>query len=137
LKKLIDEFIRQNDTILHFKDTTGRDYEHADKVLPDFANFLSQTKFNAALGVDFANVLQLSNDKNIFEQYELSDISKLFASLLKVQCFNLDTYVDAAHFEWAVMDNKNKATSIASEGIKRAKDKIEELQRLLDSINND
>lgn len=72
-----------------------------------------------------------------FEQYELSDISKLFASLLKVQNFNLDTYVDPARFEWGVMDDKDKATAIVSEGIQRAKEKIEELQRLLDTIHND
>ncbi len=135
MKKLIDDFIKQNDTIHGFLDTTGRDYENANKVLPLFADFLRQTKFNAALGVDFGNLLQLSNDSNTFEQYDLSDISKLFTSLLKVQDFNLDTYVDSAHFEWSVMDNSDKAKSIASEGIQKAKEKIEELQRLLNTIN--
>jgi len=35
------------------------------------------------------------------------------------------------------MDNKEIATSIANESIQRAKDKIEELQQLLNSINNE
>jgi hypothetical protein len=137
LKKLIDDFIKQNDTILGFLDTTGRHYEHADKAIPLFAEVLSQTKFNVAFGVDFANVLQLSHDKNIFEQYDLNDISKLFASLLRVQAFNLDTYIDASNFEWAIMDNRDKAKSIANEGIQKAKEKIQELERLLETINND
>ena len=137
LKKLIDDFIKQNDTILDFLDTTGRDYEQADKAIPLFAEVLRQTKFNVALGVDFANVLQLSQDKNIFERYDLNDISKLFASLLRVQTFNLDTYIDASNFEWAIMDNKDKAKSIANEGIQKAKEKIQELERLLETINND
>ena len=85
----------------------------------------------------WGNVLQLSNDKANFAQYELSDISRLFASLLKVQDFDIDTYVDAAHFEWAVMDNKDKAKSIAKEGIQKAKVKIDELERLLDTLNDD
>jgi hypothetical protein len=137
LKKLIDSFIMQNEVILEFLETTGRDYEQADHVLPKFADLLNRTNFNAALGTDFANILQLSDDKKNFEQFELSDISRLFASLLKVQEFNLDTYVEAAHFESAIMDNKEKATSIAKNGIQKAKNKIDELQRLLETIHND
>jgi hypothetical protein len=137
LKKLIDDFIKHNDTVIDFLHTSGRDYKHADKVIPLFVDTLKQTQFNAALGLDFANILQLSNDKTIFEQYTLSDISNLFASLLKLQDFNLDTYVDAAHFEWSVMDNKEKAQAIANEGIEKAKQKIDELQRVLNSINSE
>jgi len=136
LKKLIDDFIKQNDSILEFLNKTSQDYENADKVIIAFANTLRHTKFNVALGLEFANVLQLSNDKNNFEQYNLDDISRLFATLLRLQEFNLSTYVDSAHFEWSVMNNADKAKAIAVEGIAKSKQKIEQLQQLLDFINS-
>jgi hypothetical protein len=137
LKKLIEDFIKQNESILDFLNTTGRDYENADNIVLLFKDTLLQNKFNAALGLDFANILELLNKKEIIEQYALSDISRLFASLIKLQDYNLDTYVDAANFEWAVMDDAEKGKAIATEGIKKAKQKIEELEQLLDDIRKE
>ncbi|NGM71798.1 hypothetical protein [Sphingobacterium sp. SGL-16] len=137
MKNLIDKFIKQNEIILCFLESKGHDYEQVDTIIPAYVDFLNQTSFNVALGTEFANLLQLSNDKNIYEKFELTDIKNLFLSFLKVQNYNLETYLEAACFEWNVMDNKEIATSIANEGIQRAKDKIEELQQLLKSINNE
>jgi signal transduction histidine kinase len=137
LKQLIDEFIKQNETVSDFLNNTARDFENPDNVIPLFADFLTRTNYNTALGVDFANILQLSNDSNIFERYTLSDISRLFDSLLKIQDFNLETYIEAANYEWAVMDDKEKARSIVMKGIQIAREKMEELEELLETIDND
>lgn len=137
LKNLIEKFIEQNEDIYDFLKSKVFNYKQPDEVISKYVEFLKRTNFNLALGTDFANLLQLSNDKNIYEQFELDDIRKLFLSLLRIQNYNLATFVEAAYFEWNVMNNKEMATSIASEGIQNAKNKIEELQKLLDSINDD
>ena len=137
MKKLIENFIHHNDRIFDFLVNKGQDYENADKVITEFKDVLLQTRFNTALGVDFASVLQFLNGKEVIEQYKLSDISKLFESLLKLQDYNLDAYVDAANFEWAVMDNAEKGRAIAVKGIEKAKQKVEELQKLLDDISKE
>jgi len=134
VKNIIADLINQNNIVFNFLETSGRDYDNADKLIPAYIDLLTKTHFNAALGLDFANLLQLSNDKTIFEQYDLKDISSLFDSLIKLQDFNLDTYVDAANFQWAVMDDADKAERIAKDGIERAQQKIAELRQLLDSI---
>jgi hypothetical protein len=136
LKKIIDDFIDQNDTILTFLDGPGRDYANADKIIPLFVDMLRQTKFNAALGPDFACVLQLSNDKNTFEQYSLADIRRLFIALLRIQDVALDTHLEAANFEWSVMDNSDRAKAIIAGGLDKTRQKIDELNKLLDKINS-
>jgi hypothetical protein len=54
---------------------------------------------------------------------ELIDISRLFDSLIKTQEFNIDAYVEAGHFEWAVMGNKHKAIEIINNGLAKANEK--------------
>ena len=137
MKNIIADFRNENDSISNFLETSGRDYDNADKLIPAYVDLLIKTRFNAALGIDFANLLQLSNDKAIIEQCDLKDISSLFDSLIKLQDFNLDAYVDAANFQWAVMDDADKAEKIAKDGIERALQKITELQQLLDSIKQE
>jgi hypothetical protein len=137
LKKLINDFIKQNESVLEFLDSTGRDYENADKVVSVFADEILRSNFNSAYGIDFANVLQLLNNEEIISQYSLTDISRLFTSLITLQEFNLDTYVEAAHYEWAVMDNTDTAKVLINQGLDNAKRKIAELERLLATINKE
>lgn len=137
MKKLIDDFVKQNETIVDFLDNSRKDYAKADKLIPLFADTLRQTAFNPAMGLEFARLLQLSNDKEIFEQYHLTDISKLFASLLRLQDSTLDTYIDAAYFEWSVMDSSDKARDIIIAGLDKAMKKTNELKQLLDKIDSE
>jgi hypothetical protein len=137
MTNFIDNFIDQNTTVAVFLDEVGRDYAMCDKSLDKFKQFLIDTKYNAALGTDLANFLQCLTKKENYSDFELNDIGRLFDSLLKLQEFNIDTYVEAGHFEWAVMDNKEKATQIIRKGIDRAKEKTEELQRLLNTIEHE
>ena len=136
IKNLVDNFINQNDKIQTFLEDVGSDYKNADKIIPQFVDTLNQTQFNSSLGLDFANVLQLTNDKTLIDQYELTDIQRLFDSLLRFEKLNLDLYVDTAYFEWAVMDNVEKAKEIINLGINNGLQKIAELKKLLDDINN-
>jgi hypothetical protein len=133
LKKVIQDFIKQNETVSDFLQQGMID---GDKI-ELFREFLQQANFNIALGIEFAQALQLVNDKELVETYDLSDIDALFTSLLKTQSDNIDTYVEAAHFEWAVMDDEYKAKCIAEVGITKAKAKITELEKLLEEIYND
>jgi hypothetical protein len=135
LKEIINNFIRQNDTVLEFLENIAGNYKEADYVIPQFNDFLVRSKYNVALGLDYSNILQLSNDEEISNQYDLEDIAKLLDSLIKIQKYNLETFVDAAHFEFSVMNNNLNARKIAESGINNANEKIEELQKLLHQIS--
>ena len=137
MKNFIDNFIDQNKTIETFLDEVGRNYEVSDKYLSAFKDFLIQTKYNAALGNELANFLQCLNKQENFSDFNLNDIGRFFDSLLKLQEFNIETYYEAGHFEWSVMDNKEKATEIIKRGIEKSTEKTKELKRLLDTIEND
>ena len=137
LKKLIDDFVKQNETVVDFIENYSQDYSNADRIIPLLADTIRHTKFNPALGLELARLLQLSNDKEIFEQYQLEDISKLFTSLQRLQDSNLDTYIEAAHFEWAVMNNGDKAKDIIITGLDNAMKKADELKQLLDKIDSE
>ncbi len=137
LKKLIDDFVKQNETVVDFLENYSQDYSNADRIIPLLVDTIGHTKFNPALGLELARLLQLSNDKEIFEQYQLEDISKLFTSLLRLQDSNLDTYIEAAHFEWAVMNNGDKAKDIIIAGLDNAMKKVDELKQLLDKIDSE
>jgi len=52
-----------------------------------------------------------------------------------LQEFNIEYYVEAAHFEWAMLDNSVNAKQLINKGIEKAKQKIEELENLLLEIN--
>ena len=135
MKNYIDNFIDQNIKVLDFLNTIGRDYDNADKNISKFKNFLSESQFNPALAVDLTSCLQLLKNKKNFTDFELEDLSRLFESLIKLEENNLDNYVESAHFEWAVMNNKQKELEITKSGIKIATDKIDELKDILKEID--
>ena len=103
MTNLIDNFIEQNENVTTFLDQVGRNYENADNNLAAFRDFVIQTKYNPILGIDLVGFLQCLNEKENFSSFNLSDLSRLLNSLTKIQEFNIDTYVEAGHFEWAVM----------------------------------
>jgi hypothetical protein len=131
MTELINQFIKQNEAVLEFLEHSRSYYKEADEFIPQFNDFLQRAKFNIALGQDYANILQLSNDEDISGQYQLEDIQRMFDSMLKLQPYNLDSFVDAANFEYSVMDDNAAARKIAEAGIRNAQQKIEELQTLL------
>ncbi len=137
LKELINKFIKKNEIILEFLEHTARNYRDVDYMIPQFNDFLARSQFNIGLGLEYLKILQLSNDEEIFNQFDLEDIQNLFSSLLKTQKYNLEGFVEAANFEYSVMDNKIDARRIAESGISNANEKIEELQKLLHAINKD
>ena len=137
MKEVIENFIRHNKAIADFLESASDSYQEGNDVLLQFAEKLKENQFNIALGNSFADLLQLSNDKSDYEQYSLEDISGLYSCLIQVQDANLDNYVDAAYFEFSVMDKAERAKEIASAGLEKARQKVEELQRLLGSINTE
>ena len=137
MKEVIENFIRHNKAIADFLESASDSYQEGNDVLLQFAEKLKENQFNIALGNSLADLLQLSNDKSDYEQYSLEDISGLYSCLIQVQDANLDNYVDAAYFEFSVMDKAERAKEIASAGLEKARQKVEELQRLLGSINTE
>lgn len=135
MKEVIDNFIRHNKSIADFIERTSDSYQEGNDVLPQFAKKLNESQYNIALGNIFADLLQLSISKSVYEQYSLEDISSLYSSLIQVQEANLENYVDAAYFEFSVMDNAGKAKQIINSGLEKARQTTEELQRLLESVN--
>ena len=137
MSNFIEEFIKQNESVLAFLDLMRRDYVNRDLNFEATKNFLALSKYNAALGVDVANLAQILDKSENYADYDFDDISHLFESLIKLQEFNLKTYLEAGHFEWAVMDKKDKALQIATAGIAKANQAINELSQLCVKIEND
>lgn len=137
VREIIDIYTKHNFDILNFLSNARHDFENPDKIIPLFIEKLKLTQYNSALAIDFLMLLQLSDDKTIFDQYDLEDIKGLFDSIVKLEENNLDIYIEYAHFELAVMDNRNKASELVTIGLTKAKQKIEELESLQKSINND
>jgi hypothetical protein len=134
IKTLIEDCIQQNRELLAYLDSNEINIENSDKLIIEFEQKLKETHFNPIVCAQFAFLLQLSNNEEIFKQYELEDISKLFECLINLEKFNLSHYTEAANFEWAVNDNSAKAIEIIEIGLESARIKIEELNRLKISI---
>jgi hypothetical protein len=134
LKDIINNLIKNNSSILQFIDETEEDYQDGKEVIPLYADTLVKTQYNPALGLGFANVLQLSDNEEFYNQYELEDIGRLYSSLIELQDGNLDAYIEAANFKFAVLDKTDIAKQIATAGIEKAMQKVEELKKLLDLI---
>ena len=137
MQQFINNFIDHNEKIAAFLNTTGQDFKNADKHIHAFTNFLTETRYNAASGTVLANFLQCLDQEKQFSDFQLTDIRRLLESLLQLQPFNIDTYIETAHFEWAVMDDKAKAIACIKKGIDQATAATKELQQLLDNIENE
>jgi hypothetical protein len=129
--------IERNQEIARQLDEIEFDGENADISILNLVKQISGTNYDSALGMKFALALQLSNDKMIFEQYELEDIRKLFASLITISDSNLGLYVESAHFDWAVLDDGENAKATISKGLEKAHIYVEELTKLLREIEGD
>lgn len=139
VREVIDSIIDRNKEIQSFLENEGSGYSNGviDSAAQKYIELLQKWNFNSGLGADFANVLLLINDEKLITQFDLQDVGRLFESLIKLQEYNLDIYVDLAHFEHAIMGNSEYAKQITIEGIKRAKQKVEELESLLQQIEKE
>lgn len=135
IKEVIQAFINQNKEVQNIISELSFESDFSEKVFLDFNEDLLKFKFNPALGLKFALMLQLANENEIIDQFELEDIRHLFNSLLEIQQYNIDLYLESGHFEWAVMDNKENAIKIIDKGIEIALKKVEELRRIQSEIN--
>lgn len=135
IKEAIQAFINQNKEVQNIISELNFESDFSEKVFLDFNENLLKFKFNSALGLKFALMLQVANEKVIIDQYESEDIRHLFNSLLEIQQYNIDLYLESGHFEWAVMDNKENAIKIIDKGIEIALKKVEELRRIQSEIN--
>ena len=106
MDNLIAHFIDQNDKVTSFIEQFGRGYEQADVNIEKLKAFLIETNYSPALAIELTNTLQCLNKAENFANFDLKDLSRLFTSLIKVQEGNIETYLEAGHFEWSVMDNK-------------------------------
>lgn len=137
LKQIIDDFINQNNSIAAFISETNDLYQDRKEVIPMFVDKLKATQFNAELAISFTQILQMSDNKKFYTQFELEDIRRLYDSTLKLQETNIEGYIEAAYFEFSVMDNAPKAKEIITNGIEMATRKLKELKSLLDQINQE
>ena len=136
LKEAIDKIVDRNRQLNAFLNDEGRDYQNADDLVTRYLDKLEESRFNVVLAADFARVLQLLNKQELYDQFKLSDIWMLFQSLIETEPFNLDYYVEAAHFEWSVMDNKERANQIVNDGIDVGNRKLKELAEWKRRIEN-
>jgi len=134
LKQVITNFINHNNSIIDFRNRTSEEYQNGKEVIPIIVSKLEDTKFNSQIGQDFVEILQLSDNEDICNQFDLTDISNLYDSLRKLQEANLETIIESSYFEFSIMDNPTKAKDIAVAGIEMAQRKINELNTLLGKI---
>ena len=137
MSHLISEYIDQNQKLHTFLERHKNKLEQADANFAEFSSMLAETKYNAAMGLVFAKLLQCLDENKNFSAFHLNNISALYESLIDLQMNNLDNYVEAGHFEYAVMDNLAKAQNIVSKGLQVASYKTEELKLLLEKIEQD
>jgi hypothetical protein len=137
LKTVIEDFITHNYSIASFLDRSSDLYQDGKDVIPMFIEKLKETQFSSEIGNSFAELLQLSDDKETYDQFELIDISRLYDSLLKLQETKIDTFIDAGYFEFSVMDNPDKARAIVEAGLNMTKKKAKELEVLLSQIDEE
>ncbi|WP_194778304.1 hypothetical protein [Pararhodonellum marinum] len=134
IKEVIQSFIQQNQEVLNFIS----EVEFENLMVNEFLKYhdgMFKFKFNLAMGLKYSSLLQLTNDKEITDQYELEDIRLLFKSLINFQENNLDVYLESGQFEWTVMDNKENAKKIIDRGLEIAFQKAKELKKLQAEIN--
>lgn len=135
IKDVIEAFINQNKEVQNIISESSIEGHFSNNVILNFNDNLIKSKFNAALGLKFTLLLQLTNKKEITDQYGLEDIRLLINSLLEIQQFNIDLYLESGNFEWSVMDNKENAIKIIDKGLEIALKKVEELKKLQSEIN--
>lgn len=127
MPNFIEDFIEQNSKVQNFLVEYIKDYKNADSNIDKIKQFLVSNRYNAAVGTELACLLQVLNKPENFTDFELGDLRKLFESLIQLENYNLETYLEAVHFEWSVMDNKEKALKIVEDGIARSKEILDQL----------
>lgn len=145
IREHIEKFIEQNNAVLDFLDSipsymldesSSPNFVNEDLLIPKFLKILKESNYNPTLGVNFLITLRLLNNPKFYKQFDFFDLQNLFKSLIELQPYELDMYVEAAHFEWVIMDNEKKAKEIIKSGIEKAKEKITELEKLNEEIND-
>lgn len=134
IKDNIEIQIKRNEDILNFLHEQNLADANADNLINIYFKKMEVWDFESSLTNNLAILLQLSNVEAKYNQYSLEDVRRLFLSSLNLQVYNLETYLELASFENSVMDDIEKAENILDEGIKKAKEKIDELSRLKESI---
>lgn len=135
MKEVITSFSQQNELVAEFIHDSSQNLNDVDTALRAHAEFVKQTQFNVALSLEFIRLLQLSKDSRLFDTYTLTDVQTLLRTTLSLDPYNLATYVEAAHFEWNVMDDGVRAKTIIEAGLKKATEKVNELHLLLSEID--
>ncbi len=72
---------------------------------------------NSALACKALELIQLLNDEENIEQFELSEISELYEKLIRNSPMDISIYESAFYFEDSVMGNSVKAKKIIKDGI--------------------
>ena len=134
IKDCIDNLVTRNEELNNFIETINQQND-ADEALTKYLDYLNETNYNSALSLSFSYVLQMSNDPTLFQQFELTDIERLYDSYLKLFDRCSDIYIDAANFADTIIDNKGKAKEIVETGISKMKIQLAELEDLKKNLN--
>jgi len=134
IKDCIDKLVTRNEELNNFIETINQQND-ADEALTEYLDYLNETNYNSALSLSFSYVLQMSNDPTLFQQFELTDIERLYDSYLKLFDRCSDIYIDAANFADTIIDNKGKAKEIVETGISKLKIQLAELEDLKKNLN--
>ena len=113
IKDKIQGLIARNKDLGHFISSNRiNETETIDEIVIHYVDKLDIWNLDSGLTNELAKFLQLADKSEIIKQFELGDIKELLKSSLLVQSYNLDTYLELGHFEYAVMDNIEAADKI-------------------------
>jgi hypothetical protein len=135
IKNSIDNLINHNAEVGDFIKASYQG-KGADQVIIEYVDFLKKSNYNSALSLSFANLLQFCSDPTLEEQFENSDIQRLFESLLVLYEQHSKLLIDAAKFEHERMNNRLKAKQIVEKGINELEVQLKELRELAEDLNS-
>ncbi len=136
IQEIIENCIKQNQDVRSFIQTISINRESPDQIIPKLKAKLQESNYNTALQSQFALYIQLINNIELINEFELKDLISLYSSAIEIQEFNLDYFVELAHFNWAVLDDEIAAREIAQKGIDNANKIKKELELLIEEMNN-
>lgn len=139
IKKIIHKIKLQNDEISTFlievrqriKNKTINDEEI---ILKDILNKLEIYKAHPSIIELLGDFLQLIDNVNIYDKYELQDIENLILSNAELNSNDINIVENLIYFYWNVNDDSKKSIELLENAIITFQNKLNILKKLLKSI---
>ena len=127
--KEINDFILKIGEILLLEADKNEYY-----IINEIIIMLSKYKNHPQLIELLANSLNLSNNPDLYQQFEIEELKILYDSNVKNQ--TLSSMFDQVYFYWNVLDDEESTKSLITKYKKMLEDRVSELNNLLLEIGS-